>query len=142
MEVETVNHHLPSSVLVIDDDPTFCTIMRVYLRDDGYDVHLAYDAHDALSILESTQPDIILTDIMMPEIDGLDLIRQLRTMRKWKATPIVVISAKVMPEDRDAAKEAGANAFVSKPFTFKHLQKIIERVSSSGGNLNPQLAGF
>jgi CheY-like chemotaxis protein len=139
--MENKNDHI-QSVLVVDDDPAFCTVMRLFLRGDGYEVHLAFDAFDAYRVLQRTHPDIILTDLMMPEIDGLELIRDLRTNPEWRETPIVVVSARVMPEDKDAAKEAGADAFVTKPFSFQDLRTMIHRVVARNGSMSPQMAGF
>ncbi|MCK4692370.1 MAG: response regulator [Anaerolineales bacterium] len=115
----------PFVVLVVDDDTSFCTIMREFLKADGFKVHLAYDVPHALSLLERITPDLILADIMMPDIDGLCLIRNLRSKPAWEHIPTIVVSARTMPEERAAAKEAGADAFVPKPFSFKDLRTTI-----------------
>lgn len=132
----------PASILVVDDDPAFCTVMRVFLRRDGFDVHLAFDVRDAYKVIEDAHPDIILTDIMMPETDGLELIRGLRKKPEWRNTPIVVISARVMPEDRQAAQQAGADAFIGKPFSFRDLRSLLDRFLSRNNHRTPQLAGL
>ncbi|HEY43499.1 MAG TPA: response regulator [Anaerolineae bacterium] len=112
-------------ILVVDDDTSFCAIMKEFLKGDGFEVHLAYDVPHALSQLERLTPDIILADIMMPEIDGLCLIRNLRSKPIWADIPTIVVSARTLPEERSAAKEAGADAFVSKPFSFGDLRTMI-----------------
>jgi CheY-like chemotaxis protein len=112
-------------ILVVDDDPSFCMIMREILRADGYDVRLAYDARQALSMLQEIKPDLILSDVMMPEIDGLTLIRNLRTDPSLSGIPTIVVSAKAMPEERMAARDAGANAFILKPFQIQDLREVI-----------------
>ncbi len=112
-------------ILVVDDDPSFCMIMREILRADGYDVRLAYSVHQALSMLQQITPDLILSDVMMPEVDGLTLIRNLRTDPFLSAIPAIVVSAKAMPEERKAARNAGANAFISKPFQLQDLREVI-----------------
>jgi CheY-like chemotaxis protein len=112
-------------ILVVDDDPAFCTIMREILGAEGFEVHVAYDAKGALSMLEDFLPDIILSDIMMPDIDGLWLIRNIRSSPEWAKIPTIVVSAKIMPKDRQAAKEAGADAFVPKPFSLPELRSTI-----------------
>jgi CheY-like chemotaxis protein len=116
------------SVLVVDDDPTFCAVMRDILGGEGYEVHLAYDVRQALALLEHLRPDLILSDIMMPEIDGLTLIRDLRAKPDWAHIPTIVVSARTMPEERTAAREAGADAFVPKPFSIKDLRTTIQSV--------------
>jgi CheY-like chemotaxis protein len=124
----------PQIILIVDDDVSFCTIMEEYLRADGFDVYLAYDVPHALSLLEQLTPDLILADIMMPDIDGLWLVRNLRSKPAWSSIPTIVVSARTMPEDQAAAKEAGADAFVSKPFKFGDLRTTIGKfLTSSAG---------
>jgi len=115
----------PFFILVVDDDPSFCAIMKEFLQGDGFEVHLAYDVPDALTLLERFTPDLILADIMMPDIDGLWLIRNIRSKPIWADIPTIVVSARTLPEERTAAKEAGADAFVSKPFSFGDLRTMI-----------------
>ncbi len=115
------------AVLVVDDDPVFCAIMQELLTSDGYEVHLAYDVHQALALLECCTPDLILSDIMMPEVDGICLVRKIRSAPAWSHIPTIVISAKAMPEDRNKALDAGANAFVPKPFSIKQFRNEITK---------------
>jgi CheY-like chemotaxis protein len=115
------------AVLVVDDDPVFCAIMYEVLTSDGYEVHLAYDVFQALALLECCTPDLILSDIMMPEVDGICLVRTIRSAPAWSQIPTIIISAKAMPEDRVKALEAGANAFVPKPFSIKQFRNEITK---------------
>ncbi|HEY45183.1 MAG: hypothetical protein AMJ88_16430 [Anaerolineae bacterium SM23_ 63] len=115
----------PFVILVVDDDTSFCAIMKEFLKGDGFEVYLAYDVPHALRILKIFTPDLILADIMMPDIDGLWLIRNLRSKPIWADIPTIVVSARTMPEERTEAKEAGADAFVSKPFSFGDLRTMI-----------------
>ena len=114
-------------VLVVDDDPVFCAIMQEFLTSDGYEVHLAYDVPQALAALERHTPDLILSDIMMPEIDGICLVRQIRSAPAWSKIPTIIISARTMPEYRNNALKAGANAFVPKPFSIKQVRNEISK---------------
>jgi len=108
--------------------------MEEYLRADGFDVYLAYDVPHALSLLEQLTPDLILADIMMPDIDGLWLVRNLRSKPAWSKIPTIVVSARTLPEEQAAAKEAGADAFLAKPFTFRDLRTTIGKfLTSSAG---------
>ncbi len=113
--------------MVVDDDLVFCSIIKELLQRQGYSVRLAYDVPDAMEIISNWEPDMVLTDIMMPEIDGLTLVRSLRSNPKWASIPTIVISARVMKDDRDAAAEAGANAFISKPFSLQLLRNTIHQ---------------
>jgi CheY-like chemotaxis protein len=112
-------------ILVVDDDISFCEIMQEILHADGYEVQLAFDVPEALSLIERNKPDLILSDIMMPDIDGLTFIRSMRTRPGCASIPTIAISARTMPEEREAARIAGANAFVPKPFSFGDLRTMI-----------------
>jgi CheY-like chemotaxis protein len=120
-------HPSAPTVLIVDDDPAFCVIMREFLVADGFEVHLAFDVPQALTYLAFTTPDLILSDVMMPDIDGLWLVRSLRSAPATSNIPTIVVSAKAMPEDRTAAIEAGADAFVSKPFSMGELREVISK---------------
>ncbi len=122
-----MQHQCNPRVLVVDDDPVFCAIMYELLTSDGYEVNLAYDVPQALALLECCTPDLILSDIMMPEIDGICLVRKIRSAPAWSKIPTIIVSAKAMPEDRNKALEAGANAFVSKPFSIKQFRMEITK---------------
>jgi two-component system response regulator RegX3 len=116
------------TVLVVDDDHAFCEIMSELLGGQRFKVLIAYSVKEALEMLDQYNPDLVLTDIMMPETDGLTLIRYLRTRSAWSTIPLIVISAKVMPNDRLAAASAGADAFIAKPFSLRQLETTIQAV--------------
>ncbi len=112
-------------VLVIDDEHAFCDVVAEVLLNAGYGVEKAYDVDQALSILQKTRPDLILVDIMMPRVDGLSFIRQLRCEPCFADVPIIVASAKSSPEDHQAAIQSGANDFLLKPFSASTLRNMI-----------------
>lgn len=112
-------------ILVVDDDPVFCDIMRELLKRSGFQVRVAYSVYDALEELALRQPDLVLTDVMMPEVDGLSLVRMLRSDPCWASIPTIVVSARVMEADQVAAADAGADGFLGKPFSFDRLQTTI-----------------
>ncbi len=114
-----------ASVLVVDDEPDFCQVVKEILSIDGMLVSEAHSVIQALAALAHKAPDLILTDVMMPDIDGLDLVRSLRSEPSWSRIPAVVVSARVLEEDRAAALQAGANAFLPKPFTARELRETI-----------------
>lgn len=115
-----------ASILVVDDDPTFCTIMRELLTRQGHAVRVAFSVAGAIDQIEAHTPDLILTDIMMPETDGLSLLKALSDRQEWASIPTVVVSARVLESDREAAKAAGAMDFISKPFTLQRLKTAIQ----------------
>lgn len=122
--IEVENASCPT-IFVIDDEKAFCDVVCEILDSLGFQAHFAYSAADALSMLEATIPDLILSDVMMPEIDGLTFIRQLRADPSLSRIPVVVVSAKATNEDRDAARMAGADGFLAKPFSSDELRKTI-----------------
>ena len=114
------------NILVVDDEPAFCTVVCEILRVFGFVAHPANGARQAMELLRGITPDLILADVMMPEIDGLTLLRELRSNSGWKNIPAVVISAKSRPEDFLAALAAGANGCLAKPFSASELREIVE----------------
>ncbi len=119
---------VPKCILVVDDEPAFCAVVCEILRLYGFTTHFAYNAHQALEMMEEIHPDIVLADVMMPEIDGLSLLQNLRSQTAWKSIPTIVISAKCEPADFSAAFSAGANACLSKPFSASELRETVERL--------------
>ena len=113
-------------VMVVDDEPDFCTVVSELLGIADVQVHQAHNAGEAISLLEQATPDVILTDVMMPGMDGLDFVRLVRSDPELRAIPTIVVSARVRPEDRDAALLAGADGFLAKPFTWRQLMRTLD----------------
>lgn len=118
-------------ILVIDDEPAFCDVVCEILDAMGYQAHHAFNANQALALLTRVKPDLILTDVMMPDMDGLSFVRHLRSQADWHSTPIVIISAKTTPEDHHLALESGADVFLPKPFSYKDLERTISDILRS-----------
>jgi len=116
-----------SYILVVDDEPSFCTVLSEILRSFGFFVQQAHDVYHAIELLENTPPDLILTDVMMPGIDGLAFIRQIRSDPKRSYIPAIVISAKARAEDIKASKDAGADACLVKPFSARELREVVHK---------------
>jgi CheY-like chemotaxis protein len=114
-------------ILVVDDEPSFCSVLSEILRSFGYFVQQAHDAHHAIELLQRTAPDLILTDVMMPGMDGLDFIRHIRSDPQKSTIPTIVISAKAQAEDIRASKEAGADACLVKPFSARELNEVVHK---------------
>ena len=116
-----------SYILVVDDEPSFCTVLSEILRSFGYSVRQAYNANHAFELLKKSLPDLILTDVMMPGMDGLTFIRQIRADPDRSSIPTIVISAKAQAEDISASKEAGADACLVKPFSARELRDVVHK---------------
>ena len=119
--------HTPR-VLIVDDDDSYCTIIRELLVRNGYEVRVAFSVEEALAMLKEERPGLILTDLMMPEVDGITFIRHLRATPPHAEIPTIVVSALVLARERAAAAQAGADAFVAKPFSINQLQATIQEV--------------
>jgi CheY-like chemotaxis protein len=114
-------------ILVVDDEPSFCSVLSEILRSFGFVVQQAHDALHAIELLQKTAPDLILTDVMMPGMDGLEFIRHIRSDPKKSSIPTIVISAKARAEDIQASKEAGADACLVKPFSARELSDVVHK---------------
>ena len=113
-------------VLVVDDDPQVLRLMRVNLELEGYDVVSAPDGEQALEAVITENPDVVVCDVMMPGIDGLTVLRNLRSNPHTKKIPFVVVSAKAQRSDIKAALEMGADKYITKPFDPQELLDAVE----------------
>src|SRR5512133_750998 len=112
-------------ILVVDDEPAVPDLLVYNMRKAHYDVLVAADGREALRLARSAAPDLILLDLMIPELDGLDVCRELR---KTSAVPIIMITARAEEIDRVVGLELGADDYVAKPFSVRELQARIKAV--------------
>jgi DNA-binding response OmpR family regulator len=121
-------------VLVVDDEPTVREVVQHYLEREGYRVHVATDGPGALAALAAETPDLIVLDLMLPGVDGLDVCRQVRAAG---ATPIIMLTAKGHESDRIVGLELGADDYVVKPFSPRELvarvRSVLRRTQSGDG---------
>ena len=107
-----------TSVLVVDDEPQIVRALRINLSARGYDVLTAFDGKTALSVAVEGKPDVVVLDLGLPDIDGVDVIAGLRG---WSAMPIIVLSARTDSSTKVEALDAGADDYVTKPFGMDEL---------------------
>ena len=112
-------------VLLIDDEVAYAKVIGEALKKHGFEVIIAGNAGEALEIFQQTKPSLILLDVMMPEIDGLTLLKWLREHSEQDDLPIHVVSAKAQEADKQAALKAGANGFIAKPFSLDELLQTV-----------------
>jgi CheY-like chemotaxis protein len=122
-------------VLIVDDEIAFGNVMREVLVSFGMDVRVAVGAGDALEQMRQEPPDMLMVDVMMPEVDGLSLIRMVQKEPAWLGIPILVVSARTGQADQNEALFAGADAFLAKPFTAEELRKALRPFLPSGTSL-------
>jgi DNA-binding response OmpR family regulator len=120
--VAGVGHH----VLVVDDDPTVSDVVRRYLERDGCRVRLSFDGADALAAVADERPDLVVLDLMMPGLDGIEVCRRLR--RQDPDLPVVMLTALGEETDRVTGLEVGADDYVTKPFSPRELALRIRAV--------------
>jgi CheY-like chemotaxis protein len=112
-------------ILVVDDDEMVLMALDELLKPEGYEVHTVGSGAEALQKLDESAYDLIMTDVIMPEMDGFELCRRIREKEKYREIPIVFLTAKTRDEDRVRGLEAGANLFLSKPISPDKLLGIV-----------------
>jgi two-component system chemotaxis response regulator CheY len=117
-------------VLTVDDSRTMRDMLHLALSEAGYRVIQAVDGVDGLEVLEGEQPDIIVTDINMPRMDGFGFIEGVRKHGKHRATPILVLTTESDSEKKLRARQAGATGWIVKPFNPAKLVDAIRRVAA------------
>lgn len=121
-------------VLVVDDNPDLRAYVSNILQRQGYQVRTAHNGAVGVELAQTYNPDLIVTDLMMPEVNGLDLIRQIRAEPEMAGIPIVLLTAKVDEETRIESAERGADAYLSKPFNDRELLAEVRNLLSLKAN--------
>lgn len=120
-----------SRILVVDDDPMVTRLVRINLELEGFDVVEAWDGKTALKILKENPPDLLVLDIMMPQMDGWQVLEKVREQQIYKNLPIVILTAKVQDEDIAKGWKMGADGYVVKPFNPVGLAETLRSVIST-----------
>ena len=115
------------TILYIEDNPDNRMLVRRVLHSENYSLIEAKDAREALSLLKHNQPNLILMDINMPDVDGYTLTAQIKSMPGFERTPILAITANVMRGDREKTIEAGCDGYIQKPIDIDQLTSEIEK---------------
>ena len=122
---------MPSAtVLVVDDDPVIQKLLKVNFEMEGYNVVTAGDGAEGLAAARSESPDVVILDIMMPKMNGLEVLAALKGDRSTQRIPVILLSAKAQSSDVQAGLDRGADAYVTKPFDpLELLDRVSEFVS-------------
>src|ERR1051325_4342137 len=115
-------------ILIVDDEPDVVQLIEYNLKAAGYDVVTAADGNEALDQARSSSPNLIILDLMLPEVDGLDVCKVLRRDRATAGIPIVMLTAKASETDRVLGLELGADDYVTKPFSPRELVLRVKRL--------------
>ena len=120
-------------VLVVDDDKNICEVIKMYLENSGYHVKVANDGREAQEVFSNYKPDLVLLDVMLPYLDGIDV---LKWIRRDSETPVIMITAKGETFDKVLGLELGADDYIVKPFEPKELmarvKAVLRRYTSEG----------
>ncbi|MGD2059167.1 MAG: response regulator transcription factor [Anaerolineales bacterium] len=125
---------MAKTILVVDDEKRLVSVVEAYLEQEGYRVVKAYNGREALHVARAEKPDLIILDVMMPEMDGLEFMHH---HRKENDTPIILLTAKVESDDRVIGLELGADDYVTKPFRPRELLARIKAVLRRVGETMP-----
>jgi len=116
---------MSARLLLVDDEPGLREAVQAYLEDSNFAVEVASNARDGWELLQQTNPDLVISDIMMPQVDGYQFLKQVREDPRYKALPVVFLTAKGMTSDRIQGYQAGCDAYLSKPFDPDELVAIV-----------------
>ena len=116
---------MTSKVLIVEDDPSTIELVRLYLQRDGYKVIAAMDGTEGLRLAREARPDLVVLDLMLPGMDGMQICQALR---EESTVPIVMLTARVEEEDRLAGLDMGANDYITKPFSPRELAARVRAV--------------
>ncbi len=118
-------------VLVADDDEDILTLVALRFRRSGLEVILARDGEEALELIQTRAPDAAVLDIAMPKLTGLEVVRRLRDSEATKSIPIVLLTARAADKDVELGLEAGADEYITKPFSPQDLYACVQSVLST-----------
>lgn len=118
-------------ILLTDDEPNIVLMVSKRLQIKGYEVLVARTGEEALEMTRQHKPDLLLLDIMLPGVDGLEVCRILKSEAATKKIPIILFSARAQTWDKDSRRESGADAYVKKPFQPEELFAAIEKLLES-----------
>ncbi|PSB34013.1 response regulator transcription factor [Chlorogloea sp. CCALA 695] len=117
-----------AQLLLVDDEPGLREAVKDYLTESGFSVQVASNAREGWELMQQTTPDLVISDIMMPQVDGYQFLKQLRDDARFTALPVIFLTAKGMTGDRIQGYQARCDAYLSKPFDPDELVAIIENL--------------
>lgn len=119
---------MPGQLVLVDDEPGLREAVQAYLEDSDFTVHTASNAREGWDLVQQKLPDLVITDVMMPQVDGYQFLKQLREDPRFKSLPVVFLTARGMTGDRIQGYEAGCDAYLPKPFDPDELVAIVNRL--------------
>ncbi|MCA1841449.1 MAG: response regulator transcription factor [Actinomycetota bacterium] len=120
-------------VLVVDDDPAIRRVLQTTLELDGYEVSMAADGEEALATVSGSIPDLVILDVMMPRMDGFDVLAKLRESQETAKVPVILLTARSSAEDQWEGWQKGVDYYMTKPFDVEELLRFMDYVFKGGG---------
>ncbi len=127
---DSLSQATKSTIMVVDDEPDLVTLLCARLEQREFNVMCAYSGLQALADLEKQKPDLILLDIMMPKMDGFEVLRRLKAAPETSSIPVILLSALNQLKDISTGYEMGADHYITKPFIIAHLMTVIDHLLS------------
>ncbi len=115
------------TVIIVEDEPDAAEMFAEMMRVSGYRVVKIYSSTPAIGIITAEEPDIVILDVMMPDVSGLEVLRYIRREPNLKNIPVILVSAKSMPSDIKVGMDAGASHYLTKPVSFLELKKTVDK---------------
>ncbi len=119
---------MSGDLLLVDDEPGIREAVKAYLEDSGFVVTVASNAREAWQLIEQSTPDLVISDVMMPQVSGYEFLKQMRADDRFALLPVIFLTARGMKSDRIAGYQAGCDAYLPKPFDPDELVAIVENL--------------
>ena len=116
-------------ILIVDDEPNILMSLEFLMRKEGYTVFVARDGSEAIKIIDNDQPNVVVLDIMMPNVDGYEVCQYIKNDEMKKETKVIFLSAKSKKEDIEKGYEMGADLYLTKPFSTRELVKEVKKIT-------------
>jgi DNA-binding response OmpR family regulator len=123
---------MPRNVLVVDDEPNILLCLEFLMKKEGHNVRIARDGEEALAEIRKEPPDLVLLDVMMPKRNGFDVCEIIRANPQWKDVRVVMLTAKGRDVEREKGFAAGADDYITKPFSTRDVLAQVERLLAAG----------
>jgi DNA-binding response OmpR family regulator len=128
---------MAKKVLIVDDETNIVISLEFLMEQAGYDLRIAHNGRDALEQVANFGPDLILLDVMMPQVNGFDVCRRIRENPAWQNIKIIMLTAKGREVEMTKGLALGADAYITKPFSTRELLAQVRHILEDNGSLTP-----
>jgi DNA-binding NarL/FixJ family response regulator len=126
-------------LLLVDDEPGLREAVSAYLEDSGFTVKVSANAQDAWQSMETDRPDLIISDIMMPQVNGYEFLQKVRSDERFVSLPVIFLTARGMTSDRIKGYQTGVDAYIPKPFDPEELVAVVQNLLSRRQGSTPEI---